>query len=216
MKKNRLLFFMLSFLCLFFCLSCIDKDYDTGDLNKTYVIGNNGFIFPVGSFKEYILDENEPIDSSTESITYSQEEDVLSEDFFNYFTYEFAGDEKPIGTIRLEGLIKAYFKNPTELPRLTVEAYIKNPNGWDASDDWELIKDDPGFENVSAAELMSGREIVIEVPENEIVKIKESRATTLYFKFILTNIQDSEITPEDFIQVNDIKIISTGGILFEP
>ena len=132
MKKNWFPFFILSFLCLFFCLSCIDKDYDIDDINKDYQIGSDGFIFSVGDLEIYTLKDKEHV-SSSENITYNQRVSVLSEDFFDYFIYEFAGEEQAIGSIRLKGNVVAGIENHQDMRglTLTLEAYIENPNGND-------------------------------------------------------------------------------------
>ena len=213
MKKNRLPFFILPFLGIFFCLSCIDKDYDTSGMNEDYQIGSNGFIFPIGNIERFDLgdyiDNHISIDPDNKTVDYEYiVPDILSPDFFDYFTYEFAGEESAIGSIILECTIVAEFEDPDTKPTLSIDSEVLNPYGGS----WSLMNKS-SFTDKDTDDLKKGVILAIEISQDDIVAMKNEDASELRFVFRFKELQPTQLSPRDYIELNDVKIKSTGGVM---
>ena len=215
MKKNRLLFFMLPFLCIFFCLSCIDNDYDIDGINKDFQIGGEGFIFPIGDIERFDLgdyiDDYIDIDPIEKTIDYEHiVSDVISEDFFDYFTYEFAGEESAIGSIILECTIVARFEDPDTKPTLSIDSEVLNPHG----STWSLMNKS-SFTDKDTDDLKKGAMLAFEMSQDDIVAMKNEGASKLRFVFRFKELQKTQLSTADFIELKNVKIKSTGGVMIK-
>lgn len=214
MKKFFTSIFMLCCCCMIFFQSCVDSDYDTDDLNESLVLWENGFIVSIGNLTPFFFDDE--VDLSGGSLIGKAEyqqtiEEVFSEDFFDYFLYEEKGEVYPTGTITLEGYVYVDMATIPDNGNFTIEVYAVN------NSNYSKILTRGSLSNVSVDDLTTkpGRRIVLELDENYIEEFKEQNVRDLQLNFKLSDFDKIEFDPGDNIQLQSIKIVSTGGIHFE-
>ncbi|MCD7972302.1 MAG: hypothetical protein LUG18_06495 [Candidatus Azobacteroides sp.] len=203
MKKITFTKVFLSLLSFLLFFSCIDSKYDINDLQDEVILSQNGIILPIGNLQKWDFERYVYIEDG--KLVFTENTDIFTEDFFDYFIYTYKGEEKSIGALQLSGNIHAQVFRCEANTTLEVEAIVVSANGEEIGS--PLVQTAYRVTDLQ----QGGQKIVLEISEDEILLMKYKQAKSLLFKFTL-NIDLLSLTPEDYIQLKNLKLISEGGI----